>query len=146
MLGCKRSCARMLLAALSLVLGACQNTTGSAPAAERLQGVWRVTALNGDALSAASRAHIEFSDPPRLTGNAGCNRFFGIYEYRQGELEVDEALGASKMLCQPSVMALENRLLSYLPHSRQVHFDGKRLELRDRQGRLLIVAQKELNP
>lgn len=147
---------RTLLAALSLSLGACQGITcqgitcpgisSAAPGAERLQGVWRVTALANEAISSASRAYIEFSEPPRLTGNAGCNRFFGIYEYQGGALSVDDALGASKMLCPPSVMAVENQLLSFLPQSRQVQLEEGRLELRDSRGRLLIAAQRELNP
>ncbi len=141
-----RACIGILLAALSLALGACRHLEGAPPTAERLKGVWRVTALENEPLSSASRAHIEFSEPPRLTGNAGCNRFFGIYEYQGGDLNVGEALGASKMLCKPSVMAEENRLLRVLPQSRQVSLEEGRLELRDSWGRLLIVARREPNP
>lgn len=143
--GTKRVYFRVLLAVLSLLLAACQGLSGEAPAAESLQGVWRVTALANEPVSSASRAHIEFSDPPRLTGNAGCNRFFGIYEYQNGTLNVDEALGASKMLCPSSVMAVENQLLSFLPQSRQIQIEKGRIELRDSRGRLLISAQRELN-
>lgn len=143
--GTKHHCLRILLAALSLPLGACQSLTSDAPAPDRLQGVWRVTALANEPLNPGVAAHLEFSEPPRLTGNAGCNRFFGIYEYQKGDLVVDETLGASKMLCQPSVMAVENRLLSLLPQSRRVFLEEGRLELRDRQGRLLIAARQEPN-
>lgn len=129
-----------------MMLAACQFMQAAAPAATELQGVWRVTALANESPAGVSRAHLEFSEQPRLTGNAGCNRFFGIYEYREGDLMIDETLGASKMLCQPSVMALENQLLSLLPLSRQAYLEEGRLELRDSRGRLLIAAQREPNP
>lgn len=145
MSGTKRVYRRILLATLSLSLGACQGLTGAAPTPDRLQGVWRVTALANEPLSPGVEAHLEFSEPPRLTGNAGCNRFFGIYGYQTGDLVVDETLGASKMLCQPSVMAVENRLLNFLPQSRQVYVEEGRLELRDSRGRLLIAARQEPN-
>lgn len=135
------------MAAFSFSLVACQGMKGAAPEAERLQGIWRVTALANDSVSDINQAHIEFSDPPRLTGNAGCNRFFGLYEYRSGDLTVDETLGTSNIQCQPSVMAAEYRLLSFLPQSHRVHIDSEgRMELRDNRGRVLIKAQRELNP
>lgn len=142
----KRVVFKMFLTAMSLSLGACHGIGGVAPTDERLQSVWRVTTLANEPIPTAIRAHIEFSEPPRLTGNAGCNRFFGIYEYRSGDLNVDEALGASKMLCSPSVMAVENQLLRFLPRSRQLQLEDDRLELRDSEGTLLISAQRELSP
>lgn len=114
-------CRLVMLLALALVLG-CQSSPAleagvSAPSMASLQGRWQLTALQGAGVADGSRAFIEFSEPPRLTGNGGCNRFFGVYRYQQQALLIESALGSTKMACAADVMVQEQRLFQLLPQA-----------------------------
>lgn len=87
----------------------------TAPSAASLQGRWQLKALQGAGVADGSRAFIEFSEPPRLTGNGGCNRFFGVYRYQEQALIIESALGSTKMACAADVMVQEQRLFQLLP-------------------------------
>lgn len=114
-------CRLVMLLALSLLLG-CQSSPErepgvSAPSMASLQGRWQLKALQGTGVADGSRAFIEFSEPPRLTGNGGCNRFFGVYRYQQQALLIESALGSTKMACAADVMVQEQRLFQLLPQA-----------------------------
>lgn len=136
---------RAWIASLLIAAAACHTLTGdvSTPSVEELKGVWRVQSMAGRQVAADSRTRIEFSAPPRLTGNASCNRFFGVYGYREGQLRVDENIGAGKMLCRPSLMAQENEFLSLLPRSTRIQIHNGNLEVFDARGELLIRARRQ---
>lgn len=133
------------IASLLIALSACHTVSSdiSTPNVAELKGVWRVQSLAGRQVAPDSRTKIEFSAPPRLTGNASCNRFFGIYGYRDGQLSIDENIGASKMLCRPSLMAQENEFLALLPRSARVRIHNGDLEVLDGRGELLIRAERQ---
>lgn len=105
----------ILLAMLAGCQSAPEREQTSAPSAAALQGRWQLTALQGADVAEGSRAFIEFSEPPRLTGNGGCNRFFGVYRYQEQGLVIESALGSTKMACAPEVMVQEQRLFQLLP-------------------------------
>ncbi|WP_347329726.1 META domain-containing protein [Marinimicrobium locisalis] len=115
----------VLAATLLALLAGCQSAPErekeSFPTAESLQGHWQLTALQGAEVAEGSRAFIEFSEPPRLTGNGGCNRFFGVYRYQKQALIIESALGSTKMACAPEVMVQEQRLFQLLPKAVTVH-------------------------
>lgn len=109
------------LVALMLLAG-CQSSSqqqvaASAPSPASLQGRWQLKALQGAGVVEDSRAFIEFSEPPRLTGNGGCNRFFGVYRYQEQALMIESALGSTKMACAAEVMVQEQRLFQLLPQA-----------------------------
>lgn len=116
--------------------------TGRAPTEGELIGFWQVHTIGGESVATDSRANIQFSKPPRLTGNASCNRFFGVYHYRDSQLDIDGELGAGKILCRPSLMGQENKLLSLLPLSVGVHLNDDELILLDESGNALVKAQR----
>lgn len=130
-----------ILLSLGSLLWACQSG-GVTPSQAQLQGVWQIQSIAGQAVPEDSRAQLEFSEPPRLTGNASCNRFFGVYEYRNGQLTIAPSIGASKMLCMPSVMARENQLLAALPDSTRVRLHQGLLELQDSDGNPIVQARR----
>jgi heat shock protein HslJ len=70
----------------------------------------------------------------RLTGNAGCNRYFADVRAGSapGSLEVGLA-GSTKMLCPPPIMETEDRFLADLHAAVAWRRDGDRLELEVRR-------------
>jgi len=127
-----------------LLLGACQSVSPGSPVdEEELRGRWQVLSLRGDPVEQGSRAYIEFSEPPRLTGNGGCNQFFGVYRYTDHSLAVDSALGSTKMACAAVTMAQEQHLFQLLPEVASAYLDDEVLTLRDGGGEALIRAERQ---
>jgi heat shock protein HslJ len=122
------------------LLAGCQ-AAGSAPGESDLQGFWQVDRIGDQPAVQESRANLIFSKS-EITGNAGCNRFFGKYRYHGGELTVDPDLGGTKMMCRPSVMAQENDFLLLLPQVRRVELHGGVLVLLNDGGEVLISARR----
>ncbi len=139
---------RLLGALLLPTLTACQlfDASASGPAQSSLaltdfQGAWQVKLVRGAELDPDSRAFIEFSEPPRLTGNGGCNRFFGVYHYEASVLNIDSSLGSTKMACAASVMVQEQQLFQLLPEAVQISLSEQgALVLNDADGVELIRA------
>ncbi|WP_081665850.1 META domain-containing protein [Marinimicrobium sp. LS-A18] len=140
------------LALMALALSsvtACQSFRTAAeqqmgPALSEFQGSWRVVALSGDELDASSHAFVEFSEPPRLTGNGGCNRFFGVYQYDDSGLRIDSSLGSTRMACAAPVMAQEARMFELLPQAIAVQLTGSDvLILKDADGIELLRATRK---
>lgn len=128
---------------VALGLAACQSTgVGPAPSSDALQGRWQVQSIDGDSVSPQSRAFIEFSEPPRLTGNGGCNRFFGMYRYDGRTLTIEPEVGSTKMACEATVMAQEQQLFQWLPEATRAALVEGQLHLLDSDGRTLVRADR----
>lgn len=139
------SCAslRVLLPMAVLGLSACQSPAGDpALSIEALQGRWQLLSINGRSVAPQSRAFIEFSEPPRLTGNGGCNRFFGMYRYVDRTLAIEPEVGSTKMACEATVMAQEQQLFQRLPEATRAELVDGQLRLLDSSGETLLRADR----
>ncbi|UZJ45491.1 META domain-containing protein [Marinimicrobium sp. C6131] len=140
----------LMLATLALSsLSACQSFHAAGqgrpvPALADFQGTWQVVSLGGDGLDAASHAFLEFSEPPRLTGNGGCNRFFGVYHYDASGLRIDSSLGSTRMACAATVMVQEEQMFQLLPQATAVQLsEPDTLVLKDAEGTELLRAIRQ---
>lgn len=143
---------------MGLSLLGCQvleGETENAVSEQVLRGRWQVTSLAGSPVEPRSRAYLEFSNPPRLTGSGGCNHFFGVYHYDNQTLEIASAIGSTRMACAAKTMAQEQYMFHLLPDAVRAELgeaDGDEAEmeqkaellLRDETGRVLITAVREL--
>lgn len=76
---------------------------------------WALLEISGAAVnpdSVKAQPFIEFSVDGRLSGMAGCNGLFGVFEADSANLKFD-GLGTTKMFC-PTGMDTEGRLLAAL--------------------------------
>lgn len=76
---------------------------------------WALLEVNGAAVnldSVKAQPFVEFSTDGRLSGMAGCNGMFGVFEADSENLKFD-GLGTTKMFC-PTGMDTEGRLLEVL--------------------------------
>ena len=72
---------------------------------------------------------ISFLKEGKISGETGCNRFFGSYEEPQaGQLVLSE-MGATKMACPDNEMAIEDMFLSNLGKVNAYRIEGDKLEL-----------------
>ncbi len=138
-----RASLRFLLPIAALCLSGCQSPGGgSALSSEALQGRWQVVSIDGRSVAPQSRAFIEFSEPPRLTGNGGCNRFFGMYRYVDSTLAIEPEVGSTKMACEATVMAQEQQLFQWLPEATRAEWVDGQLRLLDSSGKTLLRADR----
>ncbi|MDX1824261.1 MAG: META domain-containing protein [Thiohalomonadales bacterium] len=87
-----------------------------------LQGRWTLARLDrNEPLPAGVEVNIEFRDA-QFSGLAGCNRYFGAIK---GKVPLDIVIGpigATRMMCPPLIMQVEDRYLPALEHVKQFRF------------------------
>lgn len=144
----RRAAALLFIAAA--ITAACRPaaTPESSPASFRsaVAGVeWELRELDGKPapLGAGSRpATIRFeNDSARVTGFAGCNRYFGGYTLDGTTIRFG-GVGMTRMACSDG-MALEQQLAAALEATRRYELDGPRLTLLGESG---AVARFERTP
>lgn len=75
----------------------CGGQPRALPSASPIEGSWQIEALNGRPVLRGTRPSVTF-DKGRVTGNAGCNRFNGSYDFARGRLTVGP-LASTRMAC-----------------------------------------------
>lgn len=93
---------------------------------------WALLDLNGatvDVTGLKARPHLEFSTDGRLSGMAGCNGMFGVFEADSENLKFD-GLGTTKMFC-PTGMDTEGRLLEALDRTSRYSLNADTLSFHD---------------
>ena len=86
---------------------------------------WRLEMIGNKKLSNGTRSTLEFSKNNRISGMAGCNRYFGSYELNDKGFKVGK-IGLTKMICPEPLMRHENNYISIISNATGVRFsDGK---------------------
>lgn len=83
------------------------------------------------------RMSVTFDKNGRITGHAGCNRFFGTYSHNPANKSITiSQIGATKMYCQQpeGVMQEESLFLQALASAKTFRRSGATLELFNQQG------------
>ena len=114
-----------LVFSVLLIMTACQsanhnqaesaiNTSDAIPVSKaNLAGSeWRLVDLAGEKTVAVEQT-LRFSADNKVTGKGGCNSYFGRYDVLDGELSIGP-IGATKKLCERSIMRYEERFFAAL--------------------------------
>ncbi len=115
---------------LALALAACAAHTPPAteeamPADLELNGsAWRQVGDGDESL----RPTLSFSSETRAAGFAGCNRWFAEIDRTGGGVKFG-AVGATRMMCPPPQMDIEQGFLERLSQTVSAHIDGRQLVL-----------------
>ncbi len=94
---------------------------------------WRPVRLSGLAGADDARAFVAFGPGDRVSGFAGCNRFFGTYG-QTGDRLVLSPLATTRKLCPPDIMLKENEFLQLLKKTRRVAVSLGELSLLSLEG------------
>ena len=84
---------------------------------------------------------IQFGADGRVSGHAGCNRFFGSYQEGGGRLLIGQ-LGMTRMMCPPTDMERELALTELLKNTRQFEATHLKLTLYSGNGKILATLQR----
>ena len=129
-----------LLSALGipLLLAACAAgpTVPDEPLVERY---WRVIAIDGQSLSAASNRaepHIVLTAALRTHGSDGCNRFHGSYDTAAG-LKFGQ-MASTMMACPPLLDALARQFSAAIGATADYRIAGRIMELLDARGKVRL--------
>ncbi|PDV96586.1 META domain-containing protein [Candidatus Chloroploca asiatica] len=102
---------------------------------------WVLTAINGAApLSESAPISAEFDTEGRITGSAGCNRYFADYTVADGTLSISQA-GSTRMACEEAIMAQEQAFLDQLSRATSYVIDGATLTITIDDGATLVFEQ-----
>lgn len=93
-------------------------------------GDWRVDRIDGKPLIAGSKVTLRFDAKGRVSGMASCNRFSATFSVAGERLSIGPAV-ATRMACQPEIMAQERQFLQLLEGAANWRIEG---------GRLIIAA------
>ena len=116
------------------------KVANSDPATLGIGQPWRLTALAGESIQTSPEITLQFSREGRLSGNGGCNRYFGIFNVSpHGELTIGQ-IGATKMFC-PDNMELETRYLKSLAGVTGFSVVADQLKLIGYDGALEFISQ-----
>lgn len=137
---------RSMVICVAVLLGAGCSRESSAPqiALSDLSGTaWRLASLEDEdgVLKTPVDAEVTlvFGDQGGVTGAGGCNRYFGSIEAAdQGRFTIGP-LGSTRMACEESVMALEDRFLRALEACEWAAGTPERLELEAAQSSTRLV-------
>ncbi|RKZ11448.1 hypothetical protein DRQ50_13580 [bacterium] len=122
---------RILLGTLMLILLAgCGGSKESADDPEAtvdpLEGSsWQLLFVRKSAVPDGVTITAQFTEG-RITGRAGCNRYFADYSFNEGVLEIGP-VGTTKMMCPEEVMVWETEFVNSLESAVRYQFDGDRL-------------------
>ena len=102
---------------------------------------WELTVLNGRRMD-DSNAYLNFdAAKKKISGNAGCNSFFGSYSVRSNSIKFSK-IGTTKMFCtKPGVMKDENEFIRALSAATRYAVTRKTLSIYE--GRKKILEFKE---
>ena len=95
---------------------------------------WRPSRIGTSAVSPEARLFVQFKSAGQLAGYGGCNRFFGQYEISGNEIRIGP-VGATRMACAESVMALEMAFISALAGAKSFRRDKATLVLFNASGK-----------
>jgi heat shock protein HslJ len=94
--------------------------------------------------AAGTTITLQFADDGKISGNAGCNDYFGTYTQTGANSLVIRDIGSTKMACADQIMVVENSYLGMLPQLNSFYIAGNELFLSDGTGKVTLnyVLQK----
>ena len=136
-----KRCQQYLNTAVAIAVAALA-AAGAPPAAAAgatpLAGTaWRPVFLSGLAGAADDPVHVRFGPGDKVSGFAGCNRFFGSFNQHGDDL-VFSPFGSTRKACAPDVMERETWFLKLLKRTRRVEVSFGELRLMTIEGAVFL--------
>lgn len=113
----------LAVAASAAILAACDQTTSAGEFTSLAGTSWKVEGIPNNV-----DATIAFGTDGRVTGFAGCNRYFATYTQSGQSLTVN-GIGSTRKICPAVEMSVEREFLKTLAIVERWNGDGTRIEL-----------------
>ena len=110
-----------IMASAVIVLSGCAAI--SATPSRTLDGtVWQVEDIDGGGIIDRSMITMDFTEPARIAGTTGCNRYFGDATVTGDALSLGH-MGSTMRACAPALMDQEQRFLNALDDAAKFAID-----------------------
>lgn len=141
------SIVRALALALAMPALAACHTVSTPPAASdgaapAITGDWVIEQIGDQPVVPDSPARLSFGADGRVSGNLSCNQGVGRYAQQGASLSLGEGMAMTKRACVGPLGEQESRLVAALGKVDTVAVLGDKLELRAKEGALLVRATK----
>ena len=101
---------------------------------------WKPATIHGGPVANDSPQRLQFEAANGVNGHAGCNRFFGPAEIRDGVLSMGP-LATTRMACPDPIAAEEARFLEALHSARYLTRSASELRLLDAEHKPIVTFQ-----
>lgn len=129
-----------ILAVASLI--AAYSVEAQQMKAPKLHSDWRVEDVSARGIPDGAQITLRFDADGRVSGGAGCNRYFATYAQDGKGLTIGP-LGMTRMACVPALMEIEQRFAAALSQVGAAEFDDSgALILTDASGAPLVTARR----
>lgn len=115
---------------VGVLLIAC--TTVSSSTSELLFHEWHLVAIDHNPLPEGVKSNFQIDTEGRISGLAGCNRFFGPVKLTDDYLEGSQ-LASTMMACDQAREEVERMVLSLFNEGAEITLDGDNLTLTGKQ-------------
>lgn len=110
-------------------------TSGLTMSADLAGGGWRPSFLSSSELPAGIEMLVQFDPSGKISGNGGCNQFFGAYAVSGDRIEIGP-IAATRKGC-PGLLGAEGALFAALRAAKSYGEEGGVLTLYDAAGNAL---------
>lgn len=131
----------LIVLSLALTAPGCRSsqseivpTAPASPSTGLLGTSWFVTEIDGVAVPGAVQSTLVVERDERVTGSAGCNRYFAGVQIVDALFRVG-TIGSTRIACAADVMQQERRFLDALGAAATHAVEGDALRLMDAAGR-----------
>ena len=83
--------------------------------------------------------YLAFLKDSKISGETGCNRFFGDFSVKGNELGFTN-VGSTRMMCPE--MAFENAFIGAINETAQYTLAGDTMALKDKEGNIIVLLKK----
>ena len=114
---------------LVLFLISCGKNKEDPVAFGDIRGVtWQLSDIGSNTISNGIITTLVFEEENKISGNGGCNNYFGSYNLYTNGIAIS-SIGTTKKLCTEEVMEQEMTYLGILGKATSIKFDENKLEI-----------------
>jgi heat shock protein HslJ len=115
-----------------------ENWENSVPTVDELSAsAWRPSHIGEMAVDDDSEIFVQFETDGKLSGNGGCNRFFGSYSLDGNKIHVDP-IGITRRACPEPAMSFESSFVNAMQLATVIVGQDTRVAFRNEHGQSMV--------
>ncbi len=114
---------------LVLLLISCGKSKEDPEAFGNIRGVtWQLSDMGDKAIDNTIITTLVFGDDNKISGNGGCNNYFGTYDLYSNGITISD-IGSTRKMCSEEIMEQEMTYLDILGKAKSIKFNDYKLEI-----------------
>ena len=114
---------------LVLFLISCEKSKEDPEAFGNIWGVtWQLSDMGDKAIDNNIITTLVFGDDNKISGNGGCNNYFGTYDLYSIGITISD-IGSTRKMCSEEIMEQEMTYLDILGKAKSIKFNDYKLEI-----------------